>query len=104
MIHRWGAVSLCYKELYLLQKFKVTTWPKEDYGKFYDGDSYIILNVSTLSLDDNRLLFVSHMLFLLSSAQTSLGDIKNEQLQSVHSSVRQSMCAHYLSLLRYQLH
>ena len=23
---------------------KVTHWPKEDYGKFYDGDSYIILN------------------------------------------------------------
>ena len=24
--------------------FKVTDWPKEDYGKFYSGDSYIILN------------------------------------------------------------
>lgn len=24
--------------------FKVTDWPKEDYGKFYGGDSYIILN------------------------------------------------------------
>ena len=24
--------------------FKVTHWPKEDYGKFYDGDSFIILN------------------------------------------------------------
>ena len=21
-------------------------WPKEDYGKFFNGDSYIILNVS----------------------------------------------------------
>ena len=29
-----------------LQKFKVTSWPKEEYGKFYNGDSYIILNVS----------------------------------------------------------
>ena len=28
------------------QKFKVENWPKEDYGKFYNGDSYIILNVS----------------------------------------------------------
>ena len=28
------------------KKFKVTEWPKEDYGKFFDGDSYIILNVS----------------------------------------------------------
>ena len=24
----------------------MTHWPKEDYGKFYEGDSYIILNVS----------------------------------------------------------
>ena len=33
--------------LYLLfQKFKVTSWPEEDYGKFFSGDSYIILNVS----------------------------------------------------------
>jgi gelsolin len=32
--------------LTLFQKFKVKSWPKEEYGKFYDGDSYIILNVS----------------------------------------------------------
>lgn len=25
-------------------QFKVTHWPKGDYGKFYTGDSYIILN------------------------------------------------------------
>ena len=24
--------------------FQVEHWPKEDYGKFYNGDSYIILN------------------------------------------------------------
>lgn len=23
---------------------QVTHWPKDDYGKFYNGDSYIILN------------------------------------------------------------
>lgn len=23
---------------------QVTDWPKEDHGKFFDGDSYIILN------------------------------------------------------------
>jgi hypothetical protein len=34
--------------LFFLKKFKVTLWPVEDYGKFYDGDSYIILNVSTM--------------------------------------------------------
>ncbi|WAR25024.1 GELS1-like protein [Mya arenaria] len=29
------------------QKFQVTEWPKEDYGKFFNGDSYIILNTYT---------------------------------------------------------
>jgi gelsolin len=28
-----------------IEKFKVKPWPKEDYGKFFTGDSYIILNV-----------------------------------------------------------
>jgi len=28
-----------------IQKFQVTDWSKEQYGKFFNGDSYIILNV-----------------------------------------------------------
>lgn len=31
-------------EIWRIVKFKVEKWPKEDYGKFYNGDSYIILN------------------------------------------------------------
>ncbi|XP_055882203.1 gelsolin-like protein 2 isoform X2 [Biomphalaria glabrata] len=31
-------------EIWRIVNFKVTPWPKEDYGKFYDGDSYIVLN------------------------------------------------------------
>ncbi|XP_059152240.1 gelsolin-like protein 1 isoform X2 [Physella acuta] len=31
-------------QIWRIVKFKVTAWPKEDYGKFYEGDSYIILN------------------------------------------------------------
>jgi len=31
-------------EIWRINKFKVEKWPKEDYGKFYNGDSYIILN------------------------------------------------------------
>ena len=34
----------------VFQSFKIREWPKEDYGKFYNGDSYIILNVSLLVL------------------------------------------------------
>lgn len=41
----------------LFQKFKVTEWPKEDYGNFYNGDSYIVLNV--------RLLYTTHILIIV---------------------------------------
>ncbi|XP_002155137.2 gelsolin-like protein 2 isoform X1 [Hydra vulgaris] len=31
-------------EIFRINKFKVEKWPKEDYGKFFSGDSYVILN------------------------------------------------------------
>lgn len=31
-------------EIWRINKFKIEKWPKEDYGKFFSGDSYIILN------------------------------------------------------------
>ncbi|KAL3852449.1 hypothetical protein ACJMK2_016086 [Sinanodonta woodiana] len=31
-------------QIWRIVKFQVTHWPKEDYGKFFNGDSYIILN------------------------------------------------------------
>jgi len=31
-------------QIWRIVKFKVTHWEKEEYGKFYSGDSYIILN------------------------------------------------------------
>ena len=31
-------------QIWRIVQFKVTHWPKQDYGKFYTGDSYIILN------------------------------------------------------------
>ncbi|KAH3881637.1 hypothetical protein DPMN_005563 [Dreissena polymorpha] len=34
-------------QIWRIVKFIVTEWPKEDYGKFYNGDSYIILNTYT---------------------------------------------------------
>ena len=39
-----GAGQAVGMQIWRIVKFKVTHWPKEDYGKFYDGDSYIILN------------------------------------------------------------
>jgi len=40
------------------QKFQVTTWPKNQYGKFFNGDSYIILNVSNIFLMISLFSFV----------------------------------------------
>lgn len=36
--------------LYFPQNFEPVPYPKSDYGKFYTGDSYIVLNVSTFEL------------------------------------------------------
>ena len=31
-------------EIWRVVKFKIEKWAKEDYGKFFSGDSYIVLN------------------------------------------------------------
>jgi len=31
-------------QIWRIEKFKVIAWPKEQYGQFFDGDSYILLN------------------------------------------------------------
>lgn len=35
-------------EVWRIEKFKVVLWPKERYGEFYTGDSYIVLNVNSI--------------------------------------------------------
>jgi len=39
-----GAGKKVGLKIWRIVKFKVTDWPREDYGQFFDGDSYIILN------------------------------------------------------------
>ncbi|KAM7426649.1 hypothetical protein ABFA07_022098 [Porites harrisoni] len=39
-----GAGEKVGLRIWRIVKFKVTDWPSEDYGSFYDGDSYIVLN------------------------------------------------------------
>jgi len=38
-----GAGAKVGTEIWRIEKFKVIAWPKEQYGSFYDGDSYIVL-------------------------------------------------------------
>jgi len=40
-------------EIWRIEKFKVKRWPKERYGEFYGGDSYIVLN--TKQNDEGKL-------------------------------------------------
>lgn len=50
------------------QKFKVKEWPSEDYGKFYSGDSYIVLNVYK---KEDQLLYDVHFWIGKRSTQVS---------------------------------
>jgi len=39
-----GAGTKVGLQIWRIVQFKVKSWPKDDYGKFYSGDSYLILN------------------------------------------------------------
>ncbi|XP_022298235.2 gelsolin-like protein 2 [Crassostrea virginica] len=46
-------------QIWRIVNFKVTKWAEEDYGKFFDGDSYIVLNTYTKE-DSDALLYDVH--------------------------------------------
>ena len=41
-------------EIWRIEKFQVVAWPKDQYGSFYDGDSYIVLS-TTLDPEADKL-------------------------------------------------
>ncbi|BFZ08113.1 hypothetical protein BsWGS_11152 [Bradybaena similaris] len=47
-----GAGSKVGLQIWRIEQFKVKPWPKEDYGKFFSGDSYIILNTYKVEGED----------------------------------------------------
>eukprot|EP00794_Sanderia_malayensis_P005430 gene5430-6109_t len=59
-------------QIWRIVKFKVTHWPKEDYGEFFDGDSYIILNTYKKE-DSDELLYDVHFWIGKSSTQDEYG-------------------------------
>ncbi len=46
-------------QIWRIEKFKVVPWPKNEYGSFYSGDSYIVLHTSKST--DGDLLYEAHM-------------------------------------------
>ena len=58
----WKKINNKIPGLYIwrVEKFSVVPWPKNDYGKFYQGDTFIILNISKNEATDS-LDFTAHM-------------------------------------------
>ena len=67
-----GAGQKVGLEIWRINKFKVEHWPKEDYGKFYNGDSYIILNTYQ-EPDTEGLLYDVHFWIGQYSSQDEYG-------------------------------
>lgn len=44
-------------EVWRIEAFKVKPWPKEKYGSFYEGDSYIVLHTYKESSDSPKLAY-----------------------------------------------
>ncbi|PVD24423.1 hypothetical protein C0Q70_14906 [Pomacea canaliculata] len=59
-------------QIWRINKFKVTTWPTDDYGSFYSGDSYIILNTYKDEQGD-KLLYDVHFWIGKESTQDEYG-------------------------------
>jgi gelsolin len=60
-------------QIWRIVNFKVTDWPKEDYGKFFNGDSYIILNTYKPDPKSNELAYDLHFWIGANSSQDEYG-------------------------------
>jgi gelsolin len=60
-------------QIWRIVDFVVTSWKKQDYGKFFNGDSYIILNTYNPSPDSEELAFDVHFWIGSRSTQDEYG-------------------------------
>lgn len=60
-------------QIWRIVNFKVTTWPKNQYGKFFNGDSYIILNTYKPRPESNELAYDVHFWIGSQSTQDEYG-------------------------------
>eukprot|EP00158_Paraphelidium_tribonemae_P008147 Partr_v1_DN28494_c1_g1_i2_m41271 putative gelsolin len=60
-------------EIWRIEKFKVVAWPKEQYGSFFSGDSYIVLRTYKKTPDDEKLSFDVHFWLGKETSQDEAG-------------------------------
>jgi len=60
-------------QIWRIEKFQVVAWKKEDYGKFFSGDSYIILNTYKKTPDSAALAYNVHFWLGESTSQDEMG-------------------------------
>lgn len=60
-------------EVWRIEKFKVVPWPKERFGRFYSGDSYIILRTYYKTPEDKKFSFDVHFWLGKDTSQDEAG-------------------------------
>ncbi|EIN13016.1 fragmin60 [Punctularia strigosozonata HHB-11173 SS5] len=60
-------------QIWRIENFSVATWPKDRYGVFYDGDSYIILNTYKKQPDSEELSYDLHFWLGRETSQDEAG-------------------------------
>jgi len=68
-----GAGQAVGTQIWRIEKFQVVAWKKEDYGKFFSGDSYIVLNTYKKTPDSAALAFNIHFWLGAETSQDEMG-------------------------------
>lgn len=68
-----GAGQAVGLQIWRIVNFEVTEWPTEDYGKFYNGDSYLVLNTYNANPDSEELSYDLHFWIGANSSQDEYG-------------------------------
>merc|ERR1711973_837849 len=71
-------------QIWRIVKFKVDHWPEEDYGKFYSGDSYIILHTYKKDPDSAELDYDVHFWIGKYSTQDEYGTAAYKTVELDH--------------------
>jgi gelsolin len=68
-----GAGKAVGTQIWRIEAFKVVHWPKDQYGKFFSGDSYIILHTYKKTPDSAALAYNVHFWLGATTSQDEMG-------------------------------